>query len=838
MLRISKRLLSLLLALTLILSMTTVAFAKDYDLINKNTQARNDFFDLLEDIDFFADVLDNPDQYVIEVNGKYYEVEQVDAATQDGTGIDEAVVDLLPVDLDTEEELKVVSVSAINADGVDVVFAAAPEEDVDDVTIVVLDNNGNVVEVEPITVAAGETNVFFEFATHFADDYEFEGVWTVAGIEIDFDLIAKLEAFLEADEDQIALNNALTDLGIKNVKVDNIPAYAADHNSFIGSLSKDLYLERIPVDLTVEAIQAWIDKVNAEAISAEEEAAIVKAVVDAKKAGNQVALLKALQNDAFVRVNADWIADYDNELVLAAAEEKTLISEESSIKDIQGAINKVNNAKIKTEYNALKLGEEYEACVDRAELLKVKALIEAYATPTDKGEFDSTVKGYLKAIDIQLAVVDVRAANTPTRLKNALVKLDNLLDEKFMEDLYKDANAKYYLDGYGEGDDKVSGIKEADVKTVDDIIGESGVLPAINKAVEDAQDAINEKISGVEVKVANRPHPNATNGPCYLLGYEVIFELAATENGEATVANGDGAQTSYPVPKSITAEFYKGKNLLGTLKSKDPISQKIIDDITVKRNGVTSGTLDVFGDYDSDSWIGTWNAGLTDIPDKVVVKIEFKDGTAVVASDDNNDNNDKVTLALTDVTPFFVEAVNRAQTADEMSRALINLEAKMNNGKDFTNLPKADKLIVAQRVLEIRNEQEALEVEGKVIPNTAGKFFNDENKLDASYVLGDNVLGVVLLDRTTLLGAVKDAADIATMKAALEASELLPEFAELTPAEKTYAAENVLTALERLNEDGKQFKTVAEIKAAMEGKFSDIVGEPIPDTETETALEY
>lgn len=128
MLRISKRLLSLLLALTLILSMTTVAFAKDYDLINKNTQARKDFFDLVDDIDFFIDVLYNPDQYVIEVNGKYYEVEQVDAATKDGTLIDEAVVGLEPVDLDTEEELKVVSVSAINANKLEIKFSQPVNE--------------------------------------------------------------------------------------------------------------------------------------------------------------------------------------------------------------------------------------------------------------------------------------------------------------------------------------------------------------------------------------------------------------------------------------------------------------------------------------------------------------------------------------------------------------------------------------------------------------------------------------------------------------------------------------------------------------------------------------
>lgn len=680
-----------------------------------------------------------------------------------------------------EEGLKVEEVSAINNTGVDVVFKEGPEEDLDDVTIEVLDNKGNVVEVEAVTVAAGETEATFKFVTPFAANYEFKGVWTVGGVKYDFDLKANLAAVFEANN-QVELLAALNKLGIENVKEENLPQY--------WEAVEELETEVDADELTVEMVQKLVNDVNAEAIGAEEEAAIVKAVVDAKKAGNQVALLKALQNDAFVRVNADWIADYDEAIIVKEAEGVTVnVTEDSKIKDIQEIINTVNDGKIAKKV-------DIEGKVDRSELLKAKALIEAYATPTDKGEQTNDTKKALKAIDIQLAIVDVREASTPTRLKNALIALDELTDVNIMkeekatdsEEAYKgyiDANARYYLDGYGEGDSKKPGIKDADVKTVANV---RQVLSDINSAVETAQEGVNALINNTTVRVTNNQHPKATNGPCYLLGYTVNFNLGDKKFSET---------------KSVVAEFYKGKDLIGTLELKDPVNNTKVKDVSN-----ADGTLDVFGDYDSDSWTGNWIGEVTDIPTKVVVKVEFtKEGLATKELD---------TKEL-DTVPFLVEAVNRAETAEEMSRALINLEAQMTDKTDFTNLSKAAKLEVAELTLAARAEEKGIDG----IPNTAGKFFKN-SKLDADYVFEVvNVKGykeyIDGVNKVVTEATNEKPATIASMKEALDNKDFLPEFAKLSPADKTLKAEAVLNTLLEMQADKdnpQEFKTIAEIKAA------------------------
>lgn len=71
-----------------------------------------------------------------------------------------------------------------------------------------------------------------------------------------------------------------------------------------------------------------------------------------------------------------------------------------------------------------------------------------------------------------------------------------------------------------------------------------------------------------------------------------------------------------------------------------------------------------------------------------------------------------------------------------MSAAIIELEKLMNKDA-FTKLTEADQLLVAEKVLEERNKQGGLQAtEESKIPNTAGKFFNEQNKLEAGYVLG------------------------------------------------------------------------------------------------------
>ena len=279
-----------------------------------------------------------------------------------------------------------------------------------------------------------------------------------------------------------------------------------------------------------------------------------------------------------------------------------------------------------------------------------------------------------------------------------------------------------------------------------------------------------------------------------MLGYTVHTVFAENDNGGKKNLRG------------IEIELYKEKELLSTLTLKDYTKH------TSGTGNWIDGTFDVFGDYDSNSWVqeGYWN--LTDIPTHAVVKVKFADGNVAEA---------EITLKSdADVTPFFVEAVNRAQTAEEMSRALINLEAQMTDKTDFTNLPKAAKLEVAELTLAARAEEEE-GIDG--IPNTAGKFFKD-NKLDADYVIG--VVGTAITGYEAYIKRVNEVVTgtdaeptIAGMRTALlnKAETYFPEFAKLSAADQTLKAEAVLNALLEMQADEdnpQEFKTIAEIKAA------------------------
>jgi len=382
------------------------------------------------------------------------------------------------VEEEVVEALRVESVSAIDETGVTVVFDKAFEKDTDDVTVEVLDNKGNVVEVEAVTVAEGEKEVQFTFVKEQKDQ---EGVWTIGGVEYDFDLAANLKAFRDADT-QIKLNEALKDLGIKNVKVDNIPTYLTEKQVFLNEIDD----EDNDKELTVEAIQEWVNKINAEELTAEEEAEIVKEVVKAKN--NSVALLNILETN-FERVNPEWIDGYEYHLAG--------ITEASSFDYVQSRINLVNN-------NRVAGIEDIQNKVDKKELLKQKDLLEKYATPVldgdKKGEQTEDTKKALKAIEIQLAVIEVTEATTPNRLKSALTKLDGLVEktEKFMA---KDGDYKGYVDAYSKiyfevdnDNNQTADFKEiknvSDAKTLITKGNETGDAQAADKDLKVAEEAI------------------------------------------------------------------------------------------------------------------------------------------------------------------------------------------------------------------------------------------------------------------------------------------------------------------------------------------------------------
>lgn len=358
-----------------------------------------------------------------------------------------------------------------------------------DATIEVVDNEGNVVEVEPVDIPAGDTTVFFEFSETQTTQ---EGVWTIAGIEYDFDLAADLAAF-EAATTQVALNKALADLGIENVVTANMPTYLDTVNF---ELNKTDYFAELEGDLTVEAIQTWIDEANAAIAAAGEEAevetAAVKAVVDALDAGNDIALLEALQNDVFERVNDEWLAQYKAEFGLTSG--GTVVIDDAdvdTVADVQANIDYINTDEITTVLDALNNGGTFTAAADVNsvevdDLNEAKDLIVAYAPVDSEGEYVAiatvAVDDILEQVDVQLAVANVLAATTPTTLKARLASLDALevFSTDFMKDNYLEANLSYYLNGFG--DPATGGFKQVSATnyTVTQV---EGIITGMNSTV-------------------------------------------------------------------------------------------------------------------------------------------------------------------------------------------------------------------------------------------------------------------------------------------------------------------------------------------------------------------
>ncbi|MED4568204.1 hypothetical protein P9302_01705 [Brevibacillus agri] len=330
---------------------------------------------------------------------------------------------------DAPGELKVESVSAINKQGVTVSFAAIAEAQ-SAVTVTVKDNTGKDVAVKPVDLVKGETTATFEFVTALGVDPT--GKWTVNGKEFDLDLKKNLDKVYDA-ANQVELLSALKALGLTNVSDDNIVFYADELTELKKTVAK--------ADFTKEQAQKVVTDGNAKALTADQEVAIVKAVNDAK---NEVQLLKALQNSAFARVNAEWIVEYKGAVDGAIATAK------DSVKKIQALVDAENNTKLNVGPTSivgkLNLGQN-TASIVKDDLNKAKTTVAAYMVPDAEGV--DTKAEIQRKIDVQLAVVKVLEATTPAQLTSAINAL-KAVDAAYELDMtqFKDANRQAYLDHF------------------------------------------------------------------------------------------------------------------------------------------------------------------------------------------------------------------------------------------------------------------------------------------------------------------------------------------------------------------------------------------------------
>lgn len=344
----------------------------------------------------------------------------------------------------------------------------------EDVTIEVKDNTGAVVEVKPVDLVAGETVATFEFVKAFTVDPE--GVWNVAGVAVDLDLQEKLDAVYDA-ANQVELLSALQALELTDINADNIAAY----QTALTDLKKDV----AKAEFTKDLAQKVVTDGNVAVLTEEEAAAIVKPVNDYT---NQVTLLSALQNNAFVRVNADWIADY--QLAVDAQLGSSDYTEDTDgIEAIQADIDGVNDAKVGAVVTPLALGAA-GASIDKEDLTEAKSLVEAYMTPDGEGE-DAKAET-LRQIDVQLAIVKVLEAETPAQLTSAINAL-SAVDLAFELDMdnFVDANRQAYIDALVA---ETTATNKNSITDIDGILQTENAKAAAGpiKAIDDAGTAITD----------------------------------------------------------------------------------------------------------------------------------------------------------------------------------------------------------------------------------------------------------------------------------------------------------------------------------------------------------
>lgn len=220
----------------------------------------------------------------------------------------------------------------------------------------------------------------------------------------------------------------MNEAGIQNIDENRISAYAAEIVAEQPVLFKD--------------VQKNIDDVNKAAAETADEAAVVKAVVDAT---NQIQLLAALEAN-FERVNADWIAEYAVEAVgtqggmLALVGPTNYFGEAAGVDmdDIQAAIDQANDDVIFTAGTGLDA-----VAASSADQAKVTALIQAWIVPDDPATPLLTPKAdAIQASKEKEAAFRVAEATTENSLYNALVAYANITPDATLKASELNVNLK------------------------------------------------------------------------------------------------------------------------------------------------------------------------------------------------------------------------------------------------------------------------------------------------------------------------------------------------------------------------------------------------------------
>lgn len=345
-------------------------------------------------------------------------------------------------------DLKVTSCK-VNKGSVEVTFKALAKE-LTDVTLEVLDNKGNVVEVESVKlIDQGETTAEFYFTNMLSSDPE--GTWTVNGLAINLDEVNFVSKVKDAKKAEDLYGLLSKSKYITGVVENNKQAYY----DLINEKSKDIN--------TVADIQAIIEEVNKNV----QDESKIKNLVEVASEGTLTQFKNAINGLGFERVNSEWMADYQSKI-------KKLT--ENKFTTVQNEINATNEEKIKEVYG------KANTIAKKEEVLN---LINKYVKAEKKEEVDKVNEG-VKVVKTDIALLKVKEAKTNATVINALKELSNVVNDKdvfsFEKLVNENLKAEYKTALSGKEYNSVEAVKDAVVKA--------------------GNDAANKKVTEVVVKAA------------------------------------------------------------------------------------------------------------------------------------------------------------------------------------------------------------------------------------------------------------------------------------------------------------------------------------------------
>lgn len=391
---------------------------------------------------------------------------------------------------------------------VEVTFKALAKE-LTDVTLEVLDNKGNVVEVESVKlIDQGETTAVFNFTNMLSS--EAKGTWTVNGLAINLDEVNFVSKVKTTEEGKLydVLNNSKYFTGL--VK-ENVNAY----HKLISKKSKDIN--------TIADIQAIIEEGNKNV----QDESKIKNLVYVAKNGTSTQFKNAINGLGFERVNSEWMSDYKSKIGELTTNEFTTV---------QNAINATNEEKIKEAYG------KADTIAKKEEVLN---LINKYVKAEKKEEVDKVNEG-VKVVKTDIALLKVKEAKTNATVINALKELSNVVNDKdvfsFEKLVNENLKAEYKTALSGKEYKSVEAVKDAVVKAGNDAANKKvtevvvKAATALNDAKEeDKVDKKNELVKALEELVIASAK-NADKFEMKNVEKALLSEYAKELVGKTTVA--------------------------------------------------------------------------------------------------------------------------------------------------------------------------------------------------------------------------------------------------------------------------------------------------------------